>query len=240
MTHPIERFREHLDAVPDEAFPDCLERVDLHELEQAAGGPLGVAAFPVSHGLYAKPGWDHAVLPPFPAPGEGLMIVGNHPHSRAAALKRLREHGAHGDPDPGIKRMTYWRELYRSLDDAGIDRHRIFATNIHPAYFTGTSGRVPRRGNEEWFSHARRFLALQVATMQPRLLLALGGTARDELARIEPEMPKLALNEPTAVTISGHRVTALHTRHPSAPGTTRTQRAEQAELLAAVWREDVS
>ena len=67
--HPVERFRRALADIPDEAFPDCLERVDRAELETAAGGPVGVAAFPVSHGLYADPGWDHSQLPAVPRPG---------------------------------------------------------------------------------------------------------------------------------------------------------------------------
>lgn len=237
MTHPVERFRAELDAVPDAAYPDCLERVDITELERAAGGPIGVAAFPVSHGLYADPGWDHAALPPFPAPGEGLMIVGNHPHSKEAALDRLRKHGAHGDPDSATSTMLYWRELYRLLDHAEIDRHRIFATNIHPAFFNATSGQVPRRGNETWFQHARRLLTLQITIMRPRLLLAFGGAARREFARLGVGVPEVSSNEPATVVVGGHEAIALSTRHPSAPGTSRTHREERARIVASAWHD---
>ena len=130
------------------------------------------------------------------------MIVGNHPHSRDGALTQLREKGAHGDPALGRGLMRYWRELYRLLDDAGIDRHAIFATNIHPAYFTRTSGRVPRRGNDPWFRHARELLLDQVHTMRPRLLVAFGGAAIDELNRVGLDVPPLELNQPRA---PGHR-----------------------------------
>lgn len=240
VTHPVDLFRAELDDVPDEVFPDCLERVNTEELEDAAGGPIGVAAFPVSHGLYADPGWDHAELPPFPAAGEGLMIIGNHPHSKQAALERLREHGAHGDPDPAVSPMVYWRELYRLLDDAGIDRHRIFATNIHPAFFSATSGQVPRRGNETWFRHARRLLTLQITTMKPQLLLALGGVARRGLAGLALGVPELPLNEPSPWVVAGHKTIALHLRHPSAPGTTHAHRQERARVLASAWHDGVA
>lgn len=236
--HPVDLFRAELDDVPDAVFPDCLERVDTAELEHTAGGPIGVAAFPVSHGLYADPGWDHAELPPFPAAGEGLMIIGNHPHSKQAALDRLRHHGAHGDPDPAISTMVYWRELYRLLDDADIDRHRIFATNIHPAFFSATSGQVPRRGNEMWFRHARRLLTLQIATMKPRLLLAFGGVARRELARLALGVPELAPNAPSSWVVASHEICALHLRHPSAPGTTHEHRQERVTVLASAWHDD--
>lgn len=233
--HPVERFRRSLAAVPDEDFPSCLERVDRAELEAAAGGPVGVAAFPVSHGLYAEPGWDHGRLPPFPAPGEGLMIVGNHPHSRDGALRQLREKGAHGDPSLGTRLMRYWRELYRLLDHAGIDRHAIFATNIHPAYFTHTSGRVPRRGNTSWFDHARRLLLEQVHTMQPRVIAAFGGVALDELNRVGVDLPSLEPNQSLTIDIDGTQTTILHARHPSAPGTTHEMRARRVEALMDAW-----
>ena len=208
--HPVERFRTALADIPNEAFPDCLERVVRGELEAVAGGPIGVAAFPVSHGLYADPGWDHSHLPDFPAPGEGLMIVGNHPHSRKGALDQLREKGAHGDPALGT---------------------RLF----HPAYFTRIGGRVPRRGNDRWFQHARELLLFQVHTMQPRVLVAFGGVALDELNRVGVDVPPLELNHPAKLDIDGTRTTVLYARHPSAPGTTRPMRASRVEALKTAW-----
>lgn len=233
--HPVEQFRAALAATPDEDFPDCLERVDLAELEPAAGGPVGVAAFPVSHGLYADPGRDHRRLPDFPAPGQGLMIVGDHPPSREGALTQLRENGAHGDPSLGPRLMRYWRELYRLLDAAGIDRHSIFATNIHPAYFTKTSGRVPRRHNTAWFEHARGLLLQEIRTMRPRVLLALGRVAADELRRVDINLPPLTLNVPISVDLDGTPTTILLARHPSAPGTTHEMRDRRVDALSHAW-----
>ncbi len=234
--HPVERFRRQLERVPLDSYPDCLDPIDRAELEAAAGGPIGVAAYPLSHGLYAEPGWNHGELPPFPEPGHGLMIVGNHPDSRRSAVERLRHKGAHGDPSPDASPMKYWRALYRLVDAASIERSSIFATNIHPAFFERTSGRVPRRGNHRWFEKARELLAEQVTTMRPRLLLTLGRPARDELARLTPAMPLLAPNEPQDIEIAGHTMAALYARHPSAPGTTAGDRDSRIAALRQAWR----
>lgn len=133
--------------------------------------------------------------------------------------------------------MLYWRELYRLLDDAGITRHTIFATNVHPAFFTRTRGRVPPTGNEAWFAHTRRLLTLQITRMKPRLLLVFGDIARDELAHLGVGMSPLVLNDPVSMTVGGQRLTGLYARHPSAPRTTGAQREQRAEVLASVWQE---
>jgi hypothetical protein len=231
--HPIERFRAALAAIPDEDFPEGLTRIDRGELEDAAGGPVGVAAFPLSHGLYADPGWDHRDLPPFPPRGEGVLAVGNHPHSKAAALERLATSGSHGEPDGSVRPMNYWLELYLLLDTVGIERQLLFATNVHPAFHSAVTGRVSRRGNPRWFAHARALLREQVITMRPRLTLTFGADARTELASMAGT--SLPLNEPVRVDVAGRETIVLHTRHPSAPGTTARHRSARVEAVAAAW-----
>jgi uracil-DNA glycosylase len=162
------------------------------------------------------------------------MIVGNHPDSREGAIRRLRDHGAHGDPSLGAAMMRYWRGLYALLDEAEIDRQLIFATNVHPAYFARTTGQVPRRGNEPWFAHARRLLEEQLEVMRPRLLLLLGQPARSAFARAV-SLRDVPGTLPQPAEIGGVRTTLLVARHPSAPGTTADMRSRRLEAVRRAW-----
>lgn len=236
--HPVAAFHRWVEAIPHEVYPDQLAPVAGHHVE-------GVAAFPAGDGLYVPCRADATRRPDLPV--GGLMLVANHLDGVAKYHDRLRTGRAHGDPCPDGSPTPYWRVLYEELlDPAGVPREKLFATNIHPALWTGggTQGDVRRRGpvNIAWWKLARQLLEAQMRVMQPRVVAVLGSAPRRTCAQLL--RADLAGGGVAAATLPGDiptRTVAL--LHPSARPfhvaarayAGYTGRAADAARLAEAW-----
>lgn len=133
--------------------------------------------------------------------------------------------------------MSTWRGLYRLLDSAGVHREQFFFTNVYvglkegapTGQFTGHDAPLFRR----WCSE---FLATQVTTMRPRVVLVLGGPAnRDVAIACEPQPwppGPLPPPEPRAVRLYGHPTVLVPAHHPSM----QKRIVRDALTLGRAWR----
>jgi hypothetical protein len=118
-------------------------------------------------------------MPPFPI--GGVMFVGNFTDSKEQHDKR-RAAGkpAPGEP-PGGKTPT-WRNLYRWVDEAGIERQEIFFTNAYVGLSAKNSrGRFPGSYDSSFKAWCGDFLDEQIQLMRPRAVVALGEWSRKAL-----------------------------------------------------------
>lgn len=204
--HPVEIFFEWVEELPLELYPDSLVPVAGRHID-------GVSGFPAGRGLYAECGWDHAVAPPFPF--GGLMLVGNHLDAEEAYLEKLALGSANGDPCPDAPRMRFWTMLYATLDRAGIPRHDIFVTNVHPALIRGRRPTGVVVASDAWLRACAELLERQIDVMRPRAIAALGAPARTFLERMLgvswARVPDLVTTH-----LDGRPTAVAAIRHPSA------------------------
>lgn len=137
----------------------------------------GTAFFPGGHGL-----WRTSPTAPLPvAPVGGIMILGHNwgteTDHKAACL-------------PGFERMSdpTFRGLNAILDGAGIDRAECFMTNVYMGLLTGTSNVGTFPADLPFRQRCLTFLRRQLASLQPRAILVLGGDALQALATLSPEL----------------------------------------------------
>lgn len=225
--HPVDQFFGWVDDIPHAHYPD--------ELVPVAGRHVdGVAGFPAGRGLYADCGWDHTTPPLFPY--GGLMLVGNHLDAEDVYVEKLRRGEANGDPCPGAPRMRFWSMLYALLDLAGIDRDRIFVTNVHPALIRGrTPTGAVRRASQAWLDTCASLLARQIEVMRPTAVAAMGRPAQGFMAQMYGiEWAGV----PDEVTVESRRqgLPLLAIKHPSA-AQSLAKREETAALLRRVMRQ---
>lgn len=139
----------------------------------------GVAFFPGGYGL-----WRRDVTQPLPAfPVGGIMVLGHDFHSEAGYRESLtRQHEADSQPT--------WRNLREVLTAATIQFEDCFFTNVYMGLRAGdaTTGVFPGATDQAFVDHCTRFLAEQIATQQPRLILTLGVHVPPILARLSPEL----------------------------------------------------
>jgi hypothetical protein len=219
--HPVEDFLARLDGFSDYP-PDVTPVPELLP---------GTAAFAASAGLY-RPHHAHD-LPAFPL--GGLMIVGHNLDSVDAYEKRRVSGISHGDAVPGHPPMSTWRNLYKMLDGAGVERTAFFFTNafvgLKPGGPTGDVTAYPAGRYRRW---CRDFVVYQAQRMQPRVILTLGEpawTAMSALVSPSPWPPgRLPAAGMAEVEISGHRAVIVAAKHTSiAP------RADDRDWLRRAW-----
>ena len=176
MEHPVEEFWRTLQGFDD--YPPDVTRVP--ELLP------GTAAFAASAGLYRPPGSRE--LPAFPY--DGLMIVAHNLDSEKGYRVRWDSGVSHGDRVPGTRLMSTWAGLYRLLSLAELELKDFFFTNIFVGLkkgeATGPFTAHPAPTFRRW---CRDFLAHQIATMRPRVMLILGTPATTDIAGVTDPLP---------------------------------------------------
>jgi len=75
------------------------------------------------------------------------------------------------------------RELDKALEEAGVDREKVYVTNVvkHFKFTPRGKRRIHKKPNAEEISACRPWLEAEVAVMNPRLIVALGATAAQAL-----------------------------------------------------------
>lgn len=81
-----------------------------------------------------------------------------------------------------------WRALLPLLDDAGIRREHCFFTNVYMGLKVAASNLGAFTGEETFKRRCESFLDEQIAVLQPRLILALGGFVPGPLASRSPDL----------------------------------------------------
>lgn len=135
------------------------------------------AFFSASDGLWREGPDDGDVAFPF----GGIMIVGHNLDSEAAYAKRLAEDRPHGGPE---SRMATWVNLLATLQRSGIGPKRCFFTNAYVGLKAGevASGKFAGESDPGFRRWCEAFLIEQIRTMEPAVIVALGGPARRFLA----------------------------------------------------------
>jgi hypothetical protein len=145
--------------------------------------PVGVAPVPIcirgtaffagGSGLYVTD--PYGPLPPFPL--GGIMFVGNNLDAHDSFVERAERGEPHGSP---ARPMRTWQNLYRLLDEAGVERSECFFTNAFVGLVTGAnpSAGVRTKRDSPYWTWCREFLTLQLRTMRPRLVVSLGASAQ--------------------------------------------------------------
>jgi uracil-DNA glycosylase family protein len=123
-------------------------------------------------GCRACPLWQHAIQTVF---GEGrvradLVLVGEQPGN---------EEDLSGRPFVG----PAGRLLDRVLADAGIDRRRVYVTNVvkHFKWEPRGKRRIHQRPNAREIAACRPWLDAELAVLRPKVLVCLGATAAQAL-----------------------------------------------------------
>lgn len=204
--HPVEVFRRRLESLPPERYWPGLVPVTGHL--------QGTAFFAAAAGLRVPPGGRG--LPPFPR--GGVMFVGNNLDSERDFLDRLASGNAHGDP-PDM--MDTWKALYPLLDAADLDPGDCFFTNAYVGLIAGPNaeGDPKVRPGCDFDQWCAAFLGLQLETMRPRAVVALGRTARRALGRWLGVQSWRAGTAPTpgyvVLELGAHRAAGIALVHPS-------------------------
>jgi uracil-DNA glycosylase len=146
----------------DPADPRSLIRArpSLRALREAAAGCRGC-------GLYRN-----ATQTVFGEGGAGaeVMLVGEQPGD---------QEDRRGKPFVG----PAGRELDKALEEAGVDREKVYVTNVvkHFKFTPRGKRRIHKKPNAEEISACRPWLEAEVAVVNPRLIVALGATAAQAL-----------------------------------------------------------
>lgn len=224
MSHPVEQFRAELDRL--DRYPSGV--VPVPALVD------GTAFFSAGPGLVCTQPPSRAGLPPYP--NGGTMIVGHNLDAETPYRQRIAEGLPHGGRD---RPMPTWRNLYRLLAAAGVDRVSCFFTNAYVGLKAGDDpeGPFPGARDETFSSWCAGFLALQVTTMRPAVVATIGAPARRFLTRLDPELAiwaRSTTDHLTRATIRGVRVSVVGLAHPSRhPLSARSRRYGDATGVGA-------
>jgi DNA polymerase len=123
--------------------------------------------------------------------------------------------------------------LDRALEEAGVDRERVFVTNVvkHFKWRPGTGKRrLHERPNAREVRACRPWLDLELEIVRPELVVVLGATAAQAL--LGPAF-RITAQRGEIVAAPGIAPPILATYHPSAILRTRTP-ADREEMLAAL------
>ena len=124
--------------------------------------------------------------------------------------------------------------LDRALDEAGIDRERVFVTNVVKHFkwkpVAGSKRRLHERPNAAEVRACRPWLDIELEIVRPELLVALGATAAQSILG-----PSFRITEQRGVVLDapGIRPRILATYHPSAILRARTPE-DREQMLAAL------
>lgn len=139
----------------------------------------GTAFFPGGYGL-----WRPDVSAPLPRfPVGGVIVLGHDFHSQTGYEESLgRGHESMTQPT--------WNNLLRLLREVEIPEEWCFFTNVYMGLRAGEqkTGVFPGSRDAAFIERCRRFLAEQLATQRPRLILTLGVYAPLVLAPLSPEL----------------------------------------------------
>jgi len=163
--HPVEYFWALIQQLDPADYP-----LGVKPVPYQLGGTWG---FSGGSGLFRKPG---APLPPFPF--GGVMFVGSNLNS-VTGWKKAEDRRDPGDPDD--PKMMYWRNIRKLLDLAEVDRAQVFFTNIFSiGLMEGESATAafPGRKDPSFSGWCYAFLQKQIVTMNPRVVVALGGVSQ--------------------------------------------------------------
>lgn len=139
----------------------------------------GVSFFPGGAGL-----WGAAAGRPWPPmPVGGVLIVGQDFDCESGARWSL----ANSAED--LSGPT-WRNLLRTLGDAGIAPEECFFTNALMGVREGDAPTGPSPGWKDaaFVGRCQRFFAVQLAAVRPRLIVTLGAESRGFVAALAPEL----------------------------------------------------
>lgn len=161
--HPVERLWRCVEGLPADWYPAGVVPLPGHV--------PGTAFFSPGAGLYRN---TDAPLPDFPV--GGVMFIGHNLDAEGPYRRRLADGVPHGNPR---RPMATWRNLYRLLDGAGIERAGCFFTNAYVGLIAGDkpTGAFPGARDQRFTRWCRDFLAEQVEMMQPRVVVTLGRPA---------------------------------------------------------------
>jgi uracil-DNA glycosylase len=123
--------------------------------------------------------------------------------------------------------------LDRALEDAGVDRERVFVTNVvkHFKWRPGPGKRrLHERPNAREVRACRPWLDLELEIVRPELLVALGATAAQAL--LGPDV-RITEQRGEIVAAPGIEPPILATYHPSAILRARTP-GDREQMLAAL------
>jgi hypothetical protein len=139
----------------------------------------GTAFFPGGRGVWQ---WE-AGLPLPPLPVGGIMVLGHDFHSEEAYRASLaRGYEARSQPT--------WRSLLALLEAARIHPLHCFFTNIYMGLRKGsaTTGKFPGAADPAFVQRCLSFLSVQLAVVQPKIILTLGSYVPPLLARLTPDL----------------------------------------------------
>lgn len=212
-----DELRSLVDSVPHDSYP-----ADVLPVPKAIPGTV---AFPGGAGVVVT---DPGAPPHDPIRG-GVMLVGDNVDASEPFYQRLRDdepHGAFGPGSPGL--MATWTNLYQLLEDAQVDLGDVFFTNAYIGLVRGGDPRRTHSGERDPVFRAlcADLLRIQIARVQPRLVVALGSAALEFLAKQFPELAvwsgrriqELAGTDQAVldiVSIDGRSMRAVALFHPS-------------------------
>jgi uracil-DNA glycosylase family protein len=129
------------------------------------------------------------------------------------------------------------RVLDEALESAGIDRERVFVTNVVKHFRWRPSGkrRLHERPNAGHIRACRPWLELELDIVRPRVLVAMGATAAQAI--IDPTFRIMEGRGVLLDPLTAHGPRLLATIHPSA--VLRTRGAEEREAARAMLSEDL-
>ena len=139
----------------------------------------GTSFFPGGYGLWRPdPILD---LPAFPL--NQVMVLGHDFHSETRYRASL-ERGDEAATQPT------WRNLLSLLNRVGIAPERCFFTNVYMGLRAGNqaTGTFPGEADGAFVQHCVRFLAEQLRTQRPVLILTLGINVPPLLGRLAPSL----------------------------------------------------
>jgi DNA polymerase len=187
-------------ALPANARPQRQEVVMVKPDPSKKGGALAALRAEAAH-CKACPLWKPATQTVF---GEGpdnakIVLLGEQPGDREDLA---------GKPFVGPAGVL----LDRALEDAGIDRRKVYVTNAvkHFKFTPRGKRRLHQRPNSGEIEACRFWLSGELAVLKPRLVVALGATALHSLAG-----KPLAIGRSRGRLLKLAGVDVLPTVHPS-------------------------
>jgi uracil-DNA glycosylase len=124
--------------------------------------------------------------------------------------------------------------LDRALEEAGIDRKKVYVTNVvkHFKWTPKGKRRLHKRPNTEEISACMPWLEAEIAVVQPRILVCLGATAAQALLG-----RSFRVSQQHGVLIEGPGYKIMATMHPSS--ILRLQDEEDRQLQTKDLVEDL-
>lgn len=138
----------------------------------------GTAFFPGGDGVWKEEG-------PVPFPVDGVMVVGHNFDS----VKGYKD--SHKKGKENLNGST-WGRTRLLLSRSGIDPKGCFFTNFYMGLIDGDKamGPFPGRTDKEFVRRCQQFFLLQVALLQPRLIIVYGLQVPPLLAPLSPQLEK--------------------------------------------------